>query len=97
MKILIYSKNDLILSELLEKSGYEKGNELFVTSYSQAINALNNYRFEKILINILSAEDLKIMKFIGENNLDIKIILFGDNFLNEVISTIKKSDFELLK
>ena len=92
MKVLIYSQNNLIIDDLMEKTGFVKGCEVVVSSYLQAINALKKFYFTDVILNINSIADLKLMKFINENNPNIKISLFGDDLLNEIIPIIKQSN-----
>jgi len=96
MKILVYSSDSLVIEDLLEKRDLTINNAVLVSNHFQAISALKENIFEEAILNIASISDLKLIKYINRNNKNIKVLLFGDSFLNEIIPIIKNSSCEIM-
>ena len=96
MRLLIYSQDKLIIDDLMENTGYSKGNEVVVSSYLQFVNSLKKYSFTDVILNIQSIRDLKLIKFLNRNYQNVKILLFGDDFINEIVPIIKNSKYKII-
>jgi len=96
MKVLVFSSDSLVIEDLLEKRALALTNAVLVSNHFQAISALKENNIEEAILNITSISDLKLIKYINNYNKNIKVLLFGDSFLNEIIPIIKNSNCEVM-
>ena len=97
MKIVIFSRIKCIAEELVELNGINKNEVVFTNTHLQMIHALRKHCFCQAILNIESSLDLTLIKYINEHNREIKIRLFGDDLLNEMIHAIKNSNCEVIR
>ncbi len=97
MKTVIFSCDKCIARELMELSGIDRDETILTTSHLQMINALRKHEFDQAILNIASNLDLILIKYISEHNQAIKIKLFGDGLLNEMIPIMQRSNCEVIR
>ncbi len=84
------------MDDILERQKISPEDAILVSSHQQAIEAFNNNTYSGVILNITSISDLKLIKFINQHDPNLKVHLYGDNLLNELIPIIKNSNVKML-
>jgi DNA-binding NtrC family response regulator len=98
VNVLFFKTNTCIQNELQEyiHDSDLHGNVYFGDTIEQAISTLHTHSIDIVIVAPKSMADIRLVKYTSEHFPNARIILAVERNIENVISTIKNSQFELL-